>query len=307
MNSFRAGFAAIHKRPGLVVLTYAVNLCLAFILTLPIYMALSNVVGPTGFGTDLARQFDVVLWADILDKVGIVLSALWAQLFWMIPLYLVWKAGLSVGLIHALRDGGGRSFWTGVGRYAARAVGLGLLYGLLAVVWVGGVVLLSVVLALVWNGEVGAFWIFFVSAPVLVVLGLALIDLLHDYGRIALVLEEKKIARAFLTGLTWPFKHRTAFPLYGLWFLLAAVALAMPKVLDFNLNGIWGLFFLQQIFLLLRAAATVGWFGSEVALFEAVRLRETPLIATEESATEESAAAESASAGEVPGVGPALA
>ncbi|WP_456424902.1 hypothetical protein [Rhodocaloribacter sp.] len=302
MNSFRAGLAAVQKRPGLVVLTYAVNLCLAFILALPIYMALSSVVGPTGFGSDLAQQFDVVLWADILDKVGIVLSALWAQLFWMIPLYLVWKAGLSVGLIHAFRDGGGRSFWAGVGRYAARAVGLGLLYGLLVLVWLGGVAILSVGLAVVWSGEVGAFWIFFVLAPALVVLGLAFIDLLHDYGRIALVVEEKKVARAFLTGITWPFKHRTAFPLYGLWFLLAAVALAMPKVLDFNLSGIWGLFFLQQIFLLLRAAATAGWFGSEVALFDAVRHREAPLIATEETAP-----ADNASMGEAPDGGLAMA
>ncbi len=300
VNSFRAGLSALKKRPGLVVLTYAVNLCVAFILALPIYMALSDVVGPSGFGSDLVRQFDVVLWADIMDKASIALSALWAQLFWMIPLYLVWKAGLSVGLIHALRDGGVRSFWAGVGRYAARGVGLGLLYGLIVLVWLGGIILLSVGLAVVWNGEVGAFWIFFVLAPVLIVLGLAFIDLLHDYGRIALVLEEKKIARAFRTGLTWPFKHRSAFPLYGAWFLLAAVALAMPTLLDINLRGIWGLFFLQQIFLFLRAAATVGWFGSEVALFEAVRLREAPLIATEESAP-----ADDASMGKAPGVGPA--
>ncbi len=300
INSFRAGFSAVQKRPGLVVLIYAVHLCLAFLLALPIYMALSNVVGPSGFGSELAQQFDVVLWADILDKAGLVLSALRTQLFWMIPLYLVWKAGWSVGLIHALRDGGGRSFWAGVGRYAARAVGLGLLYGLLVLVWLGGVALLSVGLAVVWNGEVGAFRVFFVLAPTLVVLGLAFIDLLHDYGRIALVVEERKVTRAFLAGVTWPFRHAQAFPLYGVWFLLAAVALALPIVLDFEMNGIWGLFLLQQLFLLLRAAATVGWFGSEVAFFEAVRRREAPLIATEESAP-----AGNATMGEVPDAGPA--
>ena len=303
MNSLRAGFAAVRKRPGLVVLTYAVNLVLAFILALPIYMALSKVVGPAGFGSELVRQFDVVLWADIMEKAGIVLSALWAQLFWMIPLYLVWKAALSVGLIHALRDGGEvRSFWSGVGRYAARAVGLGLIFGLLALVWIGGVILLSVALALVWNGEVGAFRIFFVFAPSMIVLGLALIDMMHDFGRIALVVEDEKIARAFRTGLAWPFRHATAFAVYAAWFLLAAVALSIPTLLDVNLRGIWGLFFLQQIFLFLRAAATVGWFGSEFALFEAVRLREAPLIATEESIP-----AGRASAGEAPDVGPALA
>ena len=72
--------------------------------------------------------------------------------------------------------------------------------------------------------------------------------------------------------------------LYAAWFLVAALLLAAPAFLDAAFTAgtagtIWLLFGLQQALLVLRAAVTVGWLGSEVAFFEAVRAREMPIIA----------------------------
>ena len=48
--------------------------------------------------------------------------------------------------------------------------------------------------------------------------------------------------------------------------------LLLPAVLDMNVAAatgsvVWGLFIAQQVLLLLRAAVTVGWFGSEAAFY----------------------------------------
>lgn len=290
-QSIAAGFTGIRRRPGLVVLIYAMNLALAFILSVPVAITLGNTVGSTGFDADLAGGFDIVLWADIIEEAGKALLGLQLQLLWMIPLYLLWKAAASVGLIHALRGDDAQSFWQGVGRYTARAVLLGLLFLVLVLIGGGVLVVVAGVLAVLWPGEVGAFWINLVILPTCALVILAAFDLMHDYARMALVVGEKKVFKAMGSGLAWPFKRRKANALYAAWFVPAAVLLLLPTALDMNVaaatgGAVWGLFLMQQILLLLRAAVTVGWFGSETAFYETIQLREMPLIAEEEEGLE---------------------
>ncbi|HMB89313.1 MAG TPA: hypothetical protein VKP65_00610 [Rhodothermales bacterium] len=285
-QSIAAGLAGIRRRPGLIALLYGMNLLLAFVLSVPVYFALQEAIGPTGFGEDLARSFDVVLWADILEKAGDVLQAIPFQLLWMVPLYLLWKVAASVGLIHALRGEQIRPFWEGVGRYTGRAFLIALLYIVLFAAGIVGIIVLTLILNSVWPGEVGTFWVNFVIVPTAFISMVAVLDLMHDFANIALVVEEKPVLQATLRGLRWPLKYGRASWLYLAWFVPAALLLLLPTVLDMTLTAgtglaIFGLFLLQQLLLLLRAAMTVGWLGSEVAFFEAIWIQEAPLIAEE--------------------------
>ena len=69
-QSIAAGFTGIRRRPGLVVLIYAMNLVLAFVLSIPVAIALGSAVGGTGFDGDLSRGFDIVLWADVIEEIS---------------------------------------------------------------------------------------------------------------------------------------------------------------------------------------------------------------------------------------------
>lgn len=283
--SLAAGLRGLRRRPRLVLLIYGMDLALAFVLALPLFVILEDTVGGTGFSEELAAGFDVVLWADVIEKAGPVLGALVAQLLWMIPLYLVWKTAARVGLAHALRGDHVRPFWQGVGRYAGRGVLLALLFLLPLLGLLGVVGMLTAVLIFVFSGEVGAFWLLLVIAPTLLITGLAILDLMHDFARAALVIEDLPVRQAARVGLRFPLRHGTASHLYVLWFLPALVLLALPTLLEMSIPaatglGIWFLFAVQQVGLLARAAVTVGWIGSEVALYEAVWMREAPLIAT---------------------------
>ena len=289
--SLTAGLTGLRRRPGLVVLLYAMNLIIALPLAIAVGVTLGNTVGPTGFGEALAQGFDIVLWADIIDKAGEALRASFLHLLWMVPLYLIWKAAAAVGLIHALRGDQTRSFWRGVGRYTGRGVLLGI--GFLVLTGIGVVVVLGIALALgaVWSGKVGGFWVNAVIAPTLIISVLAVFDLMHDYARAALVVGDEKVLTALGTGVVWPFRHGQASRLYLIWFAPAALLLLLPMVLDANVTAatsgtLWGLFVAQQVFMLLRAAVTVGWFGSETAFYETIWLREQPLIAEEETFSE---------------------
>lgn len=272
-SSLRAGFGHLKARPGLSVLLYAFNLGLAALLAVPVFIILSGEFADSGFSADFARQFDLVLLWDALESAGPALRAVLRQALWAIPLILLWKVAASVGLIHALSGDGRGAFWTGVGRYTLRAFVLALLYLIPLLLLIG---LVSMVIGMVaeGQGEVGAFWTQGVVWPTLVITLVAIVDLMHDYGRMHLVLNANTIRQSWWYGVKWPFVHGTASWIYTSWFVLAAALWFLPFVLDTNLaaataGGMWGLLLLQQATLFFRSAATVGWMGSEVAFFEA--------------------------------------
>jgi hypothetical protein len=288
-QAIQAGVHGTRRRWPLVVLLYGLNLALALVFSAAIYAALAETVGPTGYGVDLARGFDIVLWADLMETMRPVFFALTAQLFWVVPLWLLWRTALGVGLVHALRGQQIRSFWQGVGRYTGRGLLVALLFVPLMLAVVILLLITIVMLNVVFSGEVGTFWVNGVVAPVAFFFGFAFIGLLHDYARIALVVDERKATKAWKTGVTWPLRHQRAVLLYVAWLVPAAALLLLPTLMDASFvaaapGSILGLFALQQVALFLRAAVTVGWIGSETAYYEDVQWREAPLIAEAEPA-----------------------
>ena len=283
LQSLTAGLHRLARRPGLVALVYAANLVPALLMALSVFGVLSHRVGPTGFSPELAASFDLVLWADLAETVGALFATLGTQLFWIVPLYVVLDAAVLVGLVHALRGDAVRSFWQGVERYTGRAVLLALLFLLPLIGWLLLVGALVFGLTSLWTGEVGTFWTVGVIGPTLLIAGLAVLDLMRDYAHVVLVVEEEPVLRAWKTGLRWPFRYGASSRLYLVWFVPAALCWATPVFLGAPSAAsawtIWGFFLLRQAVLMLRAAVTVGWLGSEVAFFEHIRQRERLFMA----------------------------
>lgn len=276
---FNQGIRTATSRPGLAGLLYAFNLVIGIIVTVPIYLTLNSVVGATGFSGELSSQFDITLWMDIMEDALPTFQALLIQLLWILPLFFLWKVVSSVGIIHTVNTDGARSFWQGIGEYTGRAVLMGLVFLVPLIAIVIGIAIVTFVLTMIWTGEIGAFWIYFVFLPVSVILGFAFLDLMHDYARMELVVGNKPVMESMISGLMWPFRHGGSNTIYVGWFVVALVVLILPMIIDFRVGGLWGIFLIQQILLFLRAGITVGWFGSEVAYYDSVVTAEMPAIA----------------------------
>ncbi len=291
-RSFSYGLDAIRSHLGLVALLYGVGVAVAFVLAMPLYIALQDTLDPSGFGPDLFASFDIVVWADVLQQAGPVLNMLMGQMLWMVPLYALWRVASQVGLLHALRDGGaGRSFWEGVGRFTGR----GLLVSLTFFVVQGGAMFVATIVLgaiVATSGEFGIFWGVFVAVPAVLVTIFAICDLMLDYALAAVVIGHCKPMAALGEGIRFPFKHGVASWLYLVWFALAAICTLAPTQLEFVMHGVWGLFVLQQLFLLFRTAITVGWIGSTAYVYETTYYAALPLIA--EAAPEEASATSNA-------------
>lgn len=285
IQSLTRGIRQTRRRWPLIALVYLMNLLPAFVLAAPVYALLADTVGGTGFGADLAEGFDLVLWSDVMAELRPGLSAATAQLLWIVPLYMLWKTAAYAGLIHALSIDG-RSFWTGVGRYTLRALLLALAF-LLAVVTL--IVLAAGVVFIIsrfWRGEDSIIWLNLVVLPTLLLGGLGVLAWMHDFARIGLVLEDQRVRDAWRTGTRWPRRYGRSIWIFGGWLGIAGLLAFLPTLLDLEtaaatVPGIWALFVGQQLFLVLRASATVGWVAGETAFFQMVRDRDRPLIAAE--------------------------
>jgi hypothetical protein len=202
------------------------------------------------------------------------------------------KVATSVGLINASRDGGIRSFWSGVGSFTGRGLILGLVYLITTAICVFGAFLFIMFLIQLFDSDAASFWISIVILPIMMLWILAWLDLAQDYSLIRFVKEESPLGACFAHGFRWTWQHRGAVLIYAFWYGAAFVLVILPTFLDSNIAattgaGVLGLFFVQQVSLGLRSASTVGWFASEVRYFEDIEWSLAPLIAsTSEDSTE---------------------
>lgn len=271
--ALKTGLEDIRRHRRIVVFIFATNLVIAFVASIPLYTILQTRVGQTGFGREMSRGFDLVLWVDILAEGVAIFSPVVRQLLWAIPLILLLHAATGPGLIFALHTSNGRDFWKGMFRFTFPALGLAFLFFIAMGIWTVFVLILTSGLNMVWTGEIGTYRVIVVLLPVLMAAGVFLIDLMQDYARMLLVIGRAPIGQAWYDGIKWPFQHPTSIAIYLVWFVAAGVILVLPLLIDTantaaSLIGIWLLFLLQQLLLLFRAAVTVGWIGSEVAFYK---------------------------------------
>ena len=256
------------KRPGLAGILYGINITMGVILSIPIFIAFAAAISDSGFSPEMAEQFDIGLWADMLEETGPIFQILMGQLIWMIPLIYIWKVASSVAVVHAVQGSGEGSFWQGVGQHTGRALLLGLPFVGMALTLLIAVVILVTILGFLLTGEVVQFWIRFVFTPIILFIGLAFVDMMHDFARIELVVGKKKIMESWFAGVTWFLHSGTAHAVYLGWLAIGLVTMILPLWANVAVGGLFLAFLLQQTLLFIRSMVTVGWIASEVMLYE---------------------------------------
>lgn len=277
-----AGVSAAKRRPGIALLLWAIHALVALVVALPVAGVFAELEA-RGFGTAMARSVDITIMADLTPEVRSALRRLALNLAWAIPLLALVRAVTSAGVINATRDGGLRTFWSGVGRYGPKSIAVGIPYLALGIALQAALIAIVVSVASMF-GEQGAVLTFLVVLPVGMAIIGATTDCMLDYSRMALIIRDEPMLRSIGTGMGWPFRHPRAIPIYAFWMVVGAVLVLLPLFLDNAVTGgtvatVLVLTIAQQALLIVRSGVTVAWYGSEVAFFEEVADAEAPLIA----------------------------
>ena len=99
-------------------------------------------------------------------------------------------------------------------------------------------------------------------------IGLAFIDMMHDFARIELVVGKKKVMESWFAGVRWFLQSGSAHAVYLGWLAIGLVTMVLPFWTNIAVGGLFLAFVLQQVLLFIRSMVTVGWIASEVMLFE---------------------------------------
>lgn len=269
-----AGLAGLRSRPELVAVAYAGNLLFALAVSVPLVRTVRDIVAHSGFGDDLAARFDLIVWTDILSAAREPLVALAGHLLWILPLYAVWKAALSAGLLHALQGTRTRPFLQGAGRFLLWSIVLGMAYLVLLCLGILAVLMLTGLIGSAWRSPVAILW-FGIATLVLSGLLVAMLGLMRGVSRAALVIGGHNVLSALAIGLVWPFRHGLIVLVYAAWAAGACLAILLPLMLEgaataATTTSVVVLFAAQQASLLGRAAVATGWYGSLAGWYETV-------------------------------------
>jgi len=273
-KALQLGIKKTWQEKKLLLLLWAVNAFFSLIFTLPFYFLLKSNFSRSLLASNLARGLDLIWLSDLIYRyqnlvpyiIGLAVSSV---LLW-VPTSLGLTGGV-LGRLHSVNPFRLTEFMSAAGYYFFRFLKVFLLFVLsLIIIFMPLSRLLSSLFHL-WTEPATSAWPAFWSGLIKLLLLLAIYSLLRlffDYTRILLVLEDnRKVLKGIGRGGSF-----LATRLAAAWalFLLASLFPAILTVGYFSivrltptasLPAFWLIFFLGQIYLLLRQAGKVFTLG----------------------------------------------
>jgi hypothetical protein len=286
--NFGRGFMATGRVPKMVLFLFIINLFFSLLLTIPMYNSLKDSFGRSEVGSRMTQGFDYIWWQEYQDEAkglettfspsiigkGAILTNLEGliqmRFYSLPPILLVF--GLFYIILHTFLAGGiltifsqdvprftMNEFIQGAGSHFLRFFGL-MLFSWVFIIAIGSLLqdaLISILSDISSNStsEVTPFFIGLGFSALIFIL-LLFIQMVFDYARIKVVLEESRnIFKSTLEALGFVFKY--PFSTFGLFYLifLFQVVVTMIYILlqeiipQINLPWVLAAFIIQQLFI----------------------------------------------------------
>jgi len=280
-QAIRIGFGTLRRVHGLALVLFIIYLVVAALLALPMGQAIASFTGYSLAADRLWTGFDALWHGEFTYYYENFLSGYGILLAWSAILFLLLNSILTGGALSVFAGGGKpgylRQFGQGCGRFAGRMHRLWacslIPYLLVFLIFVVGLGRLRTPLADrvqdEWPLVIFGFGQFF-----LLLLALGLVNLLFDYAKVAVVVDDE---RSVLRGLGWG----TRFVASNLWLtcatyvllvlaagLLIAAYLAVTS--QFRISSgllllLW--FLLAQVFFYFRIFLRLGLQATELRIY----------------------------------------
>ncbi|HCA81232.1 MAG TPA: hypothetical protein DEP53_15985 [Bacteroidetes bacterium] len=291
-QAFLNGVRRAASEPKMIFVLYLMNLLLA----VPLALAIRSVM-ITGFGDSLAPaqmmgSLDFTVFQDFLNLHDANLQTVLGQVLSVLVLSMLLQTFLAGGILAVLQDQQKKysspSFFKGCGTYFFRFLRLFLLFGVILIV--AALVLGGIATALAEGmtenatSEVTEFWIR-IAVFVLFLLPMMLVLMAADYAKIHMVLHDG--LSAFRScGEGFAFVFRRFFSTFGLEILMLLIPILSFAVyiwLDLAIGmtttmTILVMFFIQQMFMILRAWTRIFILAGEITLYRGLQRKPFPEV-----------------------------
>lgn len=304
--NFSKGFKATANSTRMVFFLFIINLVFSLILAFPLYRSLKDSIGSSLVGEKMARGFDYLWWEEFRDRSrglettftpsiigkGAILDNLQALvemnvlnfpslLLIVVILYIILHTFLAGGILSTFNQERQKftmkRFFEGAGFLFSRFFFLTVLSWILFLAV--GIFLSTGFESIVSNvsrnaiSEIKPFYFALASSAIIFLLFL-LLQMVFDYARIKIVLEEKrKVLKSAIQALAFALRHPfVTVSLYALLFLIQAAVtvvyiLAKEALPQSNFLEVLGAFFLQQIFIFVVIWLRCWLYSSQMELY----------------------------------------
>jgi len=284
-NAFITGIRkALHAWP-VTLITFFVNLVMACIVALLFKSSLSNAFGDSLAPDQFINGFSFSFAMDLLKKNPGLLHAVFSLVGWMVVLnnflFLFFNGGIITSVQSKSEKVTLRIFFEGCGEYVGRFFRLFFMVALagIVLVFVLGLIAGFLYPVLQGNGETEIQILKAAGSVIaLFVLSFSILLLIADYAQVITVAgNERKMFHAFWAGIQIVF--RRFFLLYGLFLLFTIGSLLIVVVsifiwFHFNADtglGLFGIFIIQQILVMVRAWWRVAAVGGQVEIYSSLK------------------------------------
>lgn len=292
MHALKSGIAATNANKRLLALLLIINLLFGLLMTTPVYRLIQDSVGESLMGDRLAQGFDYQWYFEFQREYAHAIPPIGSTIQTATVIYLLLSIVLMGGILATLvpTDNGFslRRFFEGCSRYCLRFFGvaiIGLILYWLVLVWLNRG--LSSLLGRMTTDPTAERWAFAVNwlrYAILFVIA-CFINLILDYTKIRIVIDEPKSLFAGLTGaIRLVFGHlKTTIGLYAMVGLMGLLFLVIYYYAEQGMSGstraaIIAVFVLQQLSILARLWIRVTFYSSQMRLYTG--LRPAPTVTT---------------------------
>lgn len=278
-RALRGGFSGLRGQGKLVAAFFAANFCFALLMAWPMSGLLDSFAANRLQGAALAEGIDFDFVTELLHYEHQAISELLSLAVPVAVGYVLFSLFLSGGALTVLAEGRPFSaslFWGAAAGLFGPLLRLFLWSLLLSAVFLALLAMFSGLDAFAMGGDAYEstwYWTLALLAS-LAAVGFMLIGLFMDYGRISIVLSgQRKARRALVEGMRFTLGRlpQTVGLALALLLLSGAGALAYRGFSNWldapGAAAVWGLIFLQQLYILWRTALRLARYGGEMALF----------------------------------------
>jgi hypothetical protein len=263
------------------MLLYGINLLTAILLTIPFRALMQSFFGDSLMTEKILQGFDYDAFVDFMKESHSGFEAIWASILWFGLFYLVFNAFLAGGILGVFQEKEKRSTFQRFFAYCATYFGRFLRLLMFSVVFFLVVIALNAALsalvsAITENAQTEVPSVIWKLVQYLVVfLLLCFVNMIFDYAKIQTVVEgNRKMVRTTLGAIRFIFRHPGKS--LGLFYFLVFIAILISVIyllLELPVDtttplGVFVLFILQQIFMILRVSVRTLFFSSQFACFQ---------------------------------------
>jgi hypothetical protein len=278
-TAYTQGLKEAWQQKKMLLLLYVVNVIIAYLIVLPLSIALNNALNFTVAASELMQAFDITIYQSLLSEYGPALD-MGRFIFTYGLIYILLNTFFVGGILQVFSDNEGfdlKKFLLGCVEYFIRFLRLFLISVIFIVAAVVIFGALTIIFGSLTQNAQTEFWpsIFFILRVIILIIILAMVNMLFDYAKIMTVVNDFRsmidTTKNAMMFVMMSLRKTTA--LYGLYLITAVIIFVIYWMIESLVDassfaGVLLFIIISQIYILSRIWIRLSFLAGQFIFYK---------------------------------------